>query len=435
MVKNNIEITDEFKQAFNLLENSSESLFITGKAGTGKSTFLEYFRRKSKKNIVVVAPTGVAALNVRGQTIHSFFRLRPGFIDIEAVRKKPEKKAYTKLEVLIIDEISMVRADIFDAIEKFLRLNGPKKGEPFGGVQICVIGDLYQLPPIISRDESEIYHRFYSSPFFFCADSYDNANFNYMEFSHIFRQTEGGFINLLNKIRAGERDRRILDYINQRYVSESELEGESTIVLTTTNRIADNVNNVRLSALSGTPKLYDGDIEGDFNLSGNRLPAPEQLSLKVGSQVMFTKNDQSKRWVNGTIGTVVGMSGLTIDVAIRKTTGVKTYKVEREIWESIKYEFDVTENKIIEKVTGEYRQFPLMLAWAVTIHKSQGKTLDSVIIDLGRGAFAAGQLYVALSRCRTFNKIILRNKVNFNDIICDNRVIEFCNKSTMKIAS
>jgi len=269
----NIEITSDFSQAFDILENSSENLFITGKAGTGKSTFLDYFRKNTKKRVVVVAPTGVAALNVGGQTIHSFFRLKPGFLDLDSIETR-RRRIYRNIDVLIIDEISMVRADLFEGIEKFLRLSGPERGKPFGGVQICVIGDLYQLPPIVSGQEADIFHQFYDSPFFFGTEAFETADFALIELEKIFRQSEIDFINLLNKIRKGAVDPQTLDFINQRFGKVS-LE-KSHITLTTTNRVADYINQSKLKELKGEKFSYEGKVSGDF-LSKARLPAPDLI--------------------------------------------------------------------------------------------------------------------------------------------------------------
>lgn len=426
----NIELSDEFKEAFELLEETSENVFITGKAGTGKSTFLDYYRRKSKKNVVVLAPTGVAALNVRGQTIHSFFRFKPRFMELETIKTAKNNKVYKKIDVLVIDEISMVRADVFDGIERFLRLNGPKKGQFFGGVQLCVIGDLYQLPPVVSYNEKEIFHRFYNSPFFFSSGAYAGLKCNVLEFTKIYRQTEDKFISFLNRVRSGDNSQEVLDFINSRYKKEVANQEEMPIVLTSTNNVADSINIAKLNSLPGKEFSYQGKIEGVFAVQGEKLPAPEKLSLKIGAQVMFTKNDMKKRWVNGTIGTVSFLSERTVEVAVHKRDGVRSYIVEKEEWETVRYKYDEIVDKIDEEVTGSYRQYPLIPAWAITIHKSQGKTLDNVIIDLGSsGAFASGQLYVALSRCRKFENIFLRKPVLPRDVLCNRQVVEFHNKT------
>jgi hypothetical protein len=424
--KKSITVTEQFTQAFYTLEHTDTNLFVTGKAGTGKSTFLEYFRKKTAKKAAVVAPTGVSALNVRGQTIHSFFGFKPAFLAPGSVKAKIDpKKIFSEIEILIIDEISMVRADVFEAIEHFLRLNGPHKGVAFGGVQICVIGDLFQLPPIVSRDEEELFEQFFRSPFFFGCPAYHTAEFKTVELDHIFRQSEQAFIDNLNRLRLGENGHDIISFLNQRHTSEDVLDDSVPVTLTTTNRIADDLNQQKLAALSHTPYRYHGKIEGEFDKNSNRLPAPLDLELKENAQVMFVRNDQKKRWVNGTIGTVKRLTGTSIDVAILKNGRARTYTLEKEEWESIQYDYDEETDAIKIKTTGSYTQYPLTLAWAITIHKSQGKTLDSAVIDLGRGAFASGQLYVALSRCRSFENIVLKKPITYRDIKCDNRVVKF----------
>lgn len=419
--ENETTVTAEFAQAFALLENSRQNIFLTGKAGTGKSTFLKYFRENTEKQMAVVAPTGVSALNVQGQTIHSLFRFAPRFIDL-ATLKYDRRKLFKELELLIIDEISMVRADIFDGIDKFLKL-ARKNKEPFGGVQICVIGDLFQLPPIISNEEKEFFAQYYDSPFFFSTQAYKNADFQTIQFSTIHRQNDAQFIQILNSIRAGNCDNASLAILEKR-VNPKVTPAQGTLVLTTTNALAENINNSKLAQLATRSHEFEGNLKGEFGLNGARLPSPQQLELKVGAQVMFVKNDSDGRWVNGTIGIVETLGSEEIKVRV----GDVTHKVEQEKWTNLGYEFSEIEGKIVEKTLGSYTQFPLMLAWAVTIHKSQGKTLERVIIDLGNGAFAAGQLYVALSRCKTLSGIALKQPVTKRDILCDPSVTEFMNQ-------
>lgn len=421
----NIERSAEFVEAFDLLEYSQNNLFLTGKAGTGKSTFLQYFRSKTTKNVVVLAPTGVSALNVKGQTIHSFFQFKPRLLTPDNISIKRNNKLYQKIDMIIIDEISMVRADVFDAIDRFLTLNGPNKGEAFGGVQICVIGDLYQLPPIVSRNEIDIYQQLYSSPFFFSSKAYQSNDFDVIELSKIYRQSEYEFINTLNKIRSGDVSVDILDYLNSRLKKYDEIRDKTPIVLTTTNYNADNINSSRLSRITSPEFVYEGKAKGSFALGDDKLPAPKDLKLKVGAQVMFTKNGTNKKWVNGTIGVVTKLTADKITVTVKEDGGELSHVVAKESWETFKYKLDSEADKINEEKTGSYSQYPLICAWAVTIHKSQGKTLNSAIIDLGSGAFAAGQLYVALSRCKSFQNIVLHKPVRPLDIKCDEDVIEF----------
>lgn len=437
-IKNNsdINITDDFQQALDLVNNSDDNLFLTGKAGTGKSTFLKYLKSSSPKNMAVLAPTGVSALNISGQTIHSFFKFKPRFIDKNSIRKKSAWKIYKNLDLLVIDEISMVRADIFDAIERFLRLNGPTLGKPFGGVQICVIGDLYQLQPIVSNNEADIFYSYYETPFFYSSEAYDFADFKVIELKEIFRQKDKEFIDFLEKIRSGNTSNETLSYINQRHLKPDIIAKDSPLILTTTNKRAEFINHKKITSISNQEFLYIGETSGKFSVNDSRLPSPLELKLKVGTQVMFNKNDNDKRWVNGTIGTVRELSDDNIKVEVKNKYGSYLHEVKKSTWESIEYNVDKNTNKIKEKVVGKYKQYPLILAWAVTIHKSQGRTLESVYIDLANGAFAPGQLYVALSRCTDFEKIILKEKISYSDIKCDSRVVEFMttyNKSLSKV--
>lgn len=421
-------ITPEFQAAFDLLENTSQNLFLTGKAGTGKSTFLHYFREHSAKKIAVVAPTGVAALNVTGATIHSFFRLKPAFVDIHALRGM-RSRVLKELELLIIDEISMVRADVFDGIDHSLRL-ARKNNAPFGGVQVCAIGDLLQLPPVVSNQEKTFFAQYYPSPFFFCTKAYSEGNFQMLQFETVHRQRDGAFIDILGAIRSGACSARELAALNSR-VNPRVTPAPGTLVLTTTNALAENINSSRLEKLPGGIHLYEGEVSGEFGMKDARLPAPEELALKVGAQVMFVKNDSEGRWVNGTIGIVEALGDEVVTVRV----GEESHEVKPEKWQTIGYEFQEEQDKIVEKTLGTYTQFPLTLAWAITIHKSQGKTLERVIIDLGTGAFAAGQLYVALSRCRSLEGIALKQPVTPADIRCDAEVVEFMRGGSARIAS
>lgn len=411
-------ITREFAEAFELLEHTRQNVFLTGKAGTGKSTFLQYFRDNTEKEIAVVAPTGVAALNVQGQTIHSFFQFKPAFVNVREF-KPSRRRIFKELELLIIDEISMVRADVFDGIDHTLRF-ARKNNTPFGGVQICVIGDLLQLPPVVSTEERAFYEQYYRSPFFFRTNAYESAAFKPVQFNTIHRQNDAAFIQILNAIRAGTCDAIELEALNSRVI-EKATPAPGTLVLTSTNALAEDINTEKLARLPGNPRRYEGKISGEFGMKGGRLPAPEELILKPGAQVMFVKNDSEGRWVNGTIGMVEKLASDSITVRI----GDVTHAVEQEKWKSIGYELDKSTDKIVEKELGTYTQFPLMLAWAVTIHKAQGKTLERVIIDLGSGAFAPGQLYVALSRCKSLTGIALKQPVTHADIRCDNEVVTF----------
>ncbi len=421
-LKNN----SSFNRLFEVIENNNDNVFITGKAGTGKSTFLLYLKRNTKKKYIVVAPTGIAALNVRGQTIHSFFKFKPKLLEAKDIKKVDRSdKIYSKIDLLIIDEISMVRADVFDAIERFLSINGPKPGEKFGGVQICVIGDLFQLPPVISQYEKENYYKLYRSPFFFTSHSFKMGKFKMFELKDVYRQLNSNFIEVLNQVRLGFVSDQALEYINSRYVGLERPIEEGAIVISSTNIIAEQINKVQLDKIDNPSHKYDAKISGNFADSDDKLPAPRSLVLKLGSQVMFIRNDSKRRWVNGTIGTVVRLGSGIIEVAIGKKNSPTIVEVEPEIWDNISYNYNEELEIMEEKVLGSYIQYPLIYAWAITIHKSQGKTLDKIVVDLGRGAFANGQVYVALSRCPELSNIFLRQKISKRDIKSDSEVIRF----------
>lgn len=415
-----IELTAEFRHALDLMNKTNKCLFITGKAGTGKSTLLRYFRAKTEKNVAVVAPTGVAAINVEGQTIHSFFKLPLRFIQKEDIRRLTRNRRVIEcLDTLIIDEASMVRADILDGIDHSLRLNRGKQDVPFGGVQIVLFGDLFQLPPIVDRDMAEIFERKYSSPYFFSANVIQNLELECLELTKIYRQNEAEFIGLLNKIRNKQYEESDLNKLNERVVVIAEGGEEDEIVLSTTNQRAAEINQGRLNALRSRPFQYAAEVSGNFD--EKLYPNDSSLILKKGAQVMLIKNDPNKRWVNGTLGHVETLSEHSITVSIDG----KSHDVQKSVWERIEYVFNEETERIESKVVGTFEQYPLKLAWAITIHKSQGKTFDKVIVELGDGAFAHGQVYVALSRCSQFSGLKLRRPIRPRDILFDERILEF----------
>jgi len=418
----NITLTDEYKTAYELLEHSDAHVFLTGKAGTGKSTFLDYFRKNTDKNIAVVAPTGVAAINVKGQTIHSFFGFRPSFMDPDAPRhaRKDLRKLYKALDILVIDEISMVRADMMDAICTFLTMNGKHQGLPLGGIQLCIIGDLYQLPPVLTHHEKDVFFRYYPSPYFFEARGFSEVHFQFIELTHIFRQSDPAFIRFLNHLRENTLTEHMLNWFNAHHCTAN-ADTSDAIILTTTNKVADYNNMNKLDALSAPSQSYEGQAKGSFAKENEKLPAPIDLELKLGAHVMFLKNDKDKRWANGTIGEVTKLSGKKITVSVEGND----YEVERQTWEAIRYEYDKETEQVAEVVVGSYEQFPLQLAWAITIHKSQGKTFDNVVINLGNGAFAKGQAYVALSRCRSLSGVKLVYPLKASDIRVDEDIVSF----------
>jgi ATP-dependent exoDNAse (exonuclease V) alpha subunit len=423
----NFEITDEFDAAIGHIEAGQQILLITGQAGTGKSVFIQYLRSEIKKNCVVVAPTGVAALNVGGQTIHSFFHFPPKPIDLDSIQQVKNRTLYQKMDVLIIDEISMVRADMLDAIEMFLRKNAHDEKLPFGGVQVVLIGDLFQLPPVVARQEEAIlFGGVYDSEFFFSAHCLKNCSLTFIEFTKVFRQSEVKFLSLLSNVREGNELPRTIDEINDRCYTDLPPRSDNfPIILTYTNLSANRTNDFMLSKIKEKEQVFEGKLVGRFTIEKEKLPAPYFLKLKPGAQVMFTKNDSGRRWVNGTIGTVEKISDDSIVVNIPNHEDYFTHTVQKETWECMKFMYDYDENKIKTEAIGAYTQFPLTLAWAVTIHKSQGLTLDNVIVDLGSGAFASGQVYVALSRCRSIDNIRLKRPLLEKDILINPIISRF----------
>ena len=413
-----IEVTPEYRQILEWLNARAPIVFVTGKAGTGKTTLVQYLREQFCDNTVVVAPTGVAALHVGGATIHSFFRFPPRVVMDEDIKLVRDRKLYRKMRLLIIDEVSMVRAEIIDAIDKFLRMNR-ENNQPFGGVQLLMIGDLFQLPPVLNRREYEALQMMgYESPYFFSAKAFKRCAMVSKELTKIYRQSEEAFIAILNIIRIAEGVDDVLPILNRRCLSVSNPQG-TVITLACTNRVADAINDQELKKLTSPLQTFAGEVSGKFAVEDEKLPSPLNLSLKVDAQVMFTKNDEKKRWVNGTLGKVVGFASAAIRVEVGDGYQKETYDVQQSKWESFKYEYDEIADKIVPVSTGVYRQYPLMLAWAVTIHKSQGKTLEKVRLDLGEGAFDYGQVYVALSRCRSLEDIHLVKPVRRQDVKCD----------------
>jgi energy-coupling factor transporter ATP-binding protein EcfA2 len=427
--KQSIEINPEFRAALDVMENSNHHVFITGKAGTGKSTLLDHFRQNTSKEVAVLAPTGVAALNIQGQTIHSFFGFKPN-ITPEKVKKVSGQEGYIykEFDTIIIDEVSMVRADLFDCVEKFLRLNGPKRKQWFGGIQMIFIGDLYQLPPVVTSTEKEIFSHRYPSPYFFSAQIFKEQTFRmeFIELEKVYRQTEPDFIALLNSIRNRSCTDEDIERLNQNYCKNVDSDDEGfSITLTSTNDLATERNLEKLDALPGKVLEFAGVLNGEFDHSS--FPADEILQLKPGAQVMLVNNDKYGRWVNGTIGKVVGIEKTEDeDVAILVTLqDGSVVEITQNTWELFKYEYDRSTKKISTRKTGSFTQYPVRLAWAVTIHKSQGKTFDRVVIDIGRGAFAHGQVYVALSRCTSFDGITLTKPIMKSHIRMDWRVANF----------
>ena len=423
-----IDFNPEFQRALALMEDTTQNLLITGRAGTGKSTLLNYFRDHTKKKVVVLAPTGVAAVNVTGQTIHSFFHFKPN-VTLASIKKKKsaakEKTTlYKKLTTIIIDEVSMVRADLLDCVDKFLRLNGPEQKQPFGGVQMIFIGDLYQLPPVVTGQEREIFRTHYASPYFFSAKVFETLDLEFIELEKVYRQKDDEFIRLLNSIRNRTVTDADLALFNRRCdPAFSAPSGDFYLSLTSTNDLADLINEKRLADLPGKIWKAIGVIEGDFGKE--YLPTAVDLKLKKGAQIMLLNNDSDGQWINGTIGEVKKFEkdDEGDDVIVAELDNGETARITPYTWEI--YRFFLKDEELRSEEVGSFTQYPVRLAFAVTIHKSQGKTFEKVIIDVGRGTFAHGQMYVALSRCTTLEGIVLKQPLKKNHILMDWKVVKF----------
>ena len=485
----------EAQNALELMQKTRENLFLTGEAGTGKSTLLQNFRKTTEKNIVVLAPTGVAALNVQGQTIHSFCAFGPD-ITLSKVKKLGPSSGKLKLlkllNSIVIDEISMVRADLLDCVDKFLRMNGPDANMPFGGLQMIFIGDLYQLPPVVDSARGgsafggkdfaagNALIKEYASPYFFDSRAFRGSRFNFVELKTIYRQKEQIFLEALNAVRNNVATSEHLKIINSRVHDEEDhfTFEKFSIYLTPINRRASEVNNYFLERIEAPIKIYNGKAYGSFQ--DRELPTDLNLRIKVGAQIMMLNNDQKKRWVNGTMGKIVGIEkssppsyskrGLGGDIfededaafvsppltggarggwtdwaeddmqesqtdiiLVELETG-ETAEVEPYTWEMFQFTLNKYTQSVDSKTVGTYTQYPFKLAWAVTIHKAQGKTFDKVYIDLSTGTFAHGQLYVALSRCRTLQGLTLKRPIYPQDIILDQRIVSFLQNFAIPVA-
>ncbi|WP_421949068.1 helix-turn-helix domain-containing protein [Phaeodactylibacter xiamenensis] len=425
----------ELELAREFVTHTNKCIFLTGKAGTGKTTFLKTLKAKPPKRLAVVAPTGVAAINAGGQTIHSLFQLPFGPIvpgnkrDNRQFRRLSRKKArlLRALDLLIIDEISMVRADVLDGIDEVLRRYRTPH-QPFGGVQLLMIGDLHQLPPVVKDEEWGLLRSYYNTPFFFSSKALQLTEPVTIQLKHIYRQSDDTFIHLLNKVRNNQIDEAVLETLNSRYQPLDQLpDKDDYITLTTHNYSANTINAEQLSALPGEVHRFAAKISGDF--PAHAYPADEALHLKVGAQVMFIKNDNStdRRYYNGKIGKIISIDeekGITVQCPGDDSD----ITVGREEWQNRKYKLNERVKEVEENVVGTFTQYPLRLAWAITIHKSQGLTFERVILD-AQAAFAHGQVYVALSRCKTFEGIVLRSRIRSSSVRTDTKVQQFSDEA------
>lgn len=413
----NIVITDEYRTVCEFLKADCPVVFVHGNAGTGKSTLIRYLGTVLDRRMVVVAPTGVAALNAGGVTIHSFFQLPPRIHEERDIKLVNDRKLYQKLQLLVIDEVSMVRCDLMDSVDRFLRKNR-SNDTPFGGVQLLLVGDLFQLPPVVPNNEWDVLRsKGYTSPYFFNSNGMQKTSLRSVELTRVYRQQNSAFVDLLNRIRTGDDLDSAIAELNRRCYPREDFSPD--ITLTCTNNRADQINLDQLQRITSTEYSFRGTFEGQFRIGVDKLPAPLDLRLKVGARVMFTKNDEQRRWVNGTLGVVRAIKKRHIRVELVSDSQGTVCNIHPVTWETYKYKYDPEQDTIVAHKVGQYSQYPLMQAWAVTIHKSQGKTLDKVCVDLGSGAFAFGQAYVALSRCCSIEGLCLARPIRNTDVRSD----------------
>jgi ATP-dependent exoDNAse (exonuclease V) alpha subunit len=415
-----ISLNPEQLEIFRILTSTNRHVFISGRAGTGKSVLLQHFAQSSSKQIVKVAPTGIAALNISGQTLHSFFGLPVGVVRTDQLGLGADtRELLRRIDTILIDEISMVRADAIDGVDHLLKL-ARDNPSPFGGAQIVAFGDPYQLPPVVAGPEMRRYFAAnYEGAYFFDSLAWQEANVSVYELQTVMRQAGATFKNLLGAVREGKKSSVVIERLNRRFVAANDLPARNLVTLATTNAAAQAINTARLSRLSG--KLYQYKLQHIGKCELNAIPAEVELELKVGAQVIFTKNDKRGRWANGTMGSVKSLSRY----GVRVRCGNQVHLVKPVEWEQFEYSYNEKSGTVNQDKVATYTQIPLKLAWAITIHKSQGCTFSNVAIDFGKGAFVHGQAYVALSRCKTLAGLHLLSQIRASDIVVDKRISKF----------
>ena len=412
-MKNNFTLNDDFNEIITLFENSNKNIFITGKAGTGKSSLINHIKKETDKNLVVLAPTAIAALNINAKTIHSFFNFPFHVITPDVIKKHYNKKLIKQIDTILIDEVSMLRPDIIDAIDLTLQITRENK-DPFGGIQIILVGDLYQLPPVVTNNEVDVMNTLYPDGyFFFNSNVIKKIDLIKFELSQVFRQSDTKLISLLDRARKATLDDDDLMVFNQRLVKNDFIVPEEVLTLSTNNYKVNSINASNLKNIQSKEFVYHAEIDGRYT----GVPVDEELKIKVGAQVMLVKN--GKNWVNGTLATIDKLTKNEIYIKVKD----EVYLLEQEKWE--KFEYTISDKKISSSVSATFTQYPLKLAWAATIHKCQGQTFENIVIDMDYGAFAHGQTYVALSRVVSLDGLFLRKPLRGEDFIFNPAIKDF----------